>query len=142
MTAQRRRRKRILVDPLANRRHIGRRGHFPRLHAVANRSVRGKVDAAVSRLGGRAQGRAGHLSTAQCCDALVSEVPDVDILVNNVGVFQPADFVDASDEVWKKHWQINVMSGVRLSRAYAKAMAARNRGRIILISSESLQYPG
>ncbi|NSL21736.1 SDR family NAD(P)-dependent oxidoreductase [Agrobacterium tumefaciens] len=96
-----------------------------------------KVDAAVSRLGGRAQGRACDLSTAQGCDALVSEVPDIDILVNNVGIFQPADFFDASDEVWEKHWQINVMSGVRLSRAYAKAMAARNWGRIIFISSES-----
>jgi NAD(P)-dependent dehydrogenase (short-subunit alcohol dehydrogenase family) len=61
---------------------------------------------------------AADLSTADGCASLVAQVPHADILINNAGIFQPIDFFDADDEVWDRHWQVNVMSAVRLSRAY------------------------
>jgi NAD(P)-dependent dehydrogenase (short-subunit alcohol dehydrogenase family) len=73
---------------------------------------------------------------------LVRELPAVDILVNNVGIFEPKSFEQITDQDWERFFQINVMSGVRLSRAYLTAMKERNWGRIIFISSESgLQIP-
>ncbi|MDI5929435.1 SDR family NAD(P)-dependent oxidoreductase [Rhizobium leguminosarum] len=80
---------------------------------------------------------AADLATAAGCDALVSKVPSVDILVNNAGIFQPLDFFDADDEVWDRHWQVNVMSAVRLSRAYLPGMQKIDWGRVIFIASES-----
>lgn len=80
---------------------------------------------------------ASDLSTAEGCAALVAQIPQVDILVNNAGIFQPIDFFDADDEVWDRHWQINVMSAVRLSRAYLPGMQKSNWGRVIFLASES-----
>lgn len=80
---------------------------------------------------------AADVSTAEGCSALVAEVPAIDILINNAGVFQPIDFFDSGDEVWDRHWQVNVMSGVRLSRAYLPGMRELNWGRVIFLSSES-----
>lgn len=68
---------------------------------------------------------------------LIAELPSVDILVNNVGIFDPKDFVDIPDEEWLKFFEVNVLSGVRLSRAYLPQMLENNWGRIIFISSES-----
>jgi NAD(P)-dependent dehydrogenase (short-subunit alcohol dehydrogenase family) len=68
---------------------------------------------------------------------LIREAPAADILVNNAGIFEPKPFFDADDEVWERHFQVNVMSGVRLSRHYLKEMLARDWGRIVFISSES-----
>ncbi|WP_026953670.1 SDR family NAD(P)-dependent oxidoreductase [Algoriphagus vanfongensis] len=70
-------------------------------------------------------------------DQLLKEVPEVDILVNNVGIFNQVDFADISDEEWFEMFEINVMSGVRLSRHYFPKMMEKNEGRIIFISSES-----
>ena len=73
---------------------------------------------------------------------LVKEAGRVDILVNNVGVFAPVPFTDISDEAWQEIFDINVMSGVRLSRALVHGMVERKWGRIIFISSESgVQIP-
>ncbi|PTR01379.1 short-subunit dehydrogenase [Mucilaginibacter yixingensis] len=73
---------------------------------------------------------------------LIHKLPEVDILINNVGTFEPKAFADITDEDWLRFYEINVMSGVRLSRAYFNGMLQRNWGRIIFISSESaLQIP-
>jgi NAD(P)-dependent dehydrogenase (short-subunit alcohol dehydrogenase family) len=84
-----------------------------------------------------AHGFAGDLGTEADCARLVATHPDVDILVNNLGVYGPQDFFDTPDSEWERFFQTNVMSGVRLARAYAKGMADRGWGRIVFISSES-----
>ncbi|EPE98311.1 MULTISPECIES: SDR family NAD(P)-dependent oxidoreductase [Rhizobium] len=86
---------------------------------------------------GSVKSAAADLSTAEGCAALVAQVPQVDILINNAGIFQPIDFFDASDEVWDRHWQVNVMSAVRLARAYLPGMQTLNWGRVIFLASES-----
>lgn len=83
------------------------------------------------------QGVAADLGTQSGCDALVRAVPSTDVLVNNVGIFALQDFFEIPDAEWTRFFEVNVMSGVRLSRAYLPAMIARNWGRIIFISSES-----
>ena len=80
---------------------------------------------------------AADVATAEGCDALFAKLPHVDILINNAGIFQPLDFFEASDAVWDRHWQVNVMSAVRLSRAYLPGMQRLNWGRVIFLSSES-----
>src|ERR1700736_2511311 len=88
------------------------------------------------------RGIAGDLGTAEGCAEVVRQLPQVDILVNNVGIFEPKPFQEISDADWEKFFAVNVMSGVRLSRAYLPGMKERNWGRIVFISSESgLQIP-
>ena len=82
-------------------------------------------------------GVAADLGTAEGCSALVKVQPSADILINNVGIFKPQDFFDTPDLEWQRHFDVNVMSGVRLSRAYLPGMMERNWGRVIFISSES-----
>lgn len=94
-----------------------------------------RIKAAVS--GAKLKGAAADLATTEGAAALVKAVPDVDILVNNVGIFQPADFFETPDSEWERHLNVNVMSGVRLSRAYLQGMAARKWGRVIFMASES-----
>jgi NAD(P)-dependent dehydrogenase (short-subunit alcohol dehydrogenase family) len=86
---------------------------------------------------GKITGVAADVSTAAGCAALVKALPDVDILINNTGIFEPKGFFDIPDEDWQRFFDVNVMSGVRLSRAYMPAMLKRNWGRIVFISSES-----
>jgi NAD(P)-dependent dehydrogenase (short-subunit alcohol dehydrogenase family) len=94
------------------------------------------------KIGSRARGMAADVSTADGCAALIRQVPSVDILVNNAGIFEPKPFSEISDEDWDRFYQINVMSGVRLTRAYLPGMLQRNWGRVIFISSESgIQIP-
>ena len=80
---------------------------------------------------------AGDLSTAPATETLVQRFPLVDILVNNLGIFEPKPFEEISDEEWRRFFEVNVLSGVRLSRAYLSGMKERNWGRIVFISSES-----
>jgi NAD(P)-dependent dehydrogenase (short-subunit alcohol dehydrogenase family) len=88
------------------------------------------------------RGIAADLGTAEGCAEVVRQLPQVDILVNNVGIFEPKPFTDISDQDWERFFAVNVMSGVRLSRAYFPGMKERNWGRIVFISSESgLQIP-
>ncbi|MFD2828802.1 SDR family NAD(P)-dependent oxidoreductase [Leeuwenhoekiella polynyae] len=70
-------------------------------------------------------------------DHLLKEISDVDILVNNVGIFNQVDFADITDDEWFEMFEVNVMSGVRLARHYFPKMLQKNEGRIIFISSES-----
>ena len=88
-------------------------------------------------VGGSVRGIAADVSTAAGCKALVTALPEVDILVNNAGIFEAKDFFDIPDEDWTRFFEVNVMSGVRLSRAYLEGMIKRNWGRIVFISSES-----
>lgn len=83
------------------------------------------------------RGAATDLATAAGCAALVEAEPSCDILVNNVGIYGPQDFFDIPDSEWTRYFELNVMSGVRLSRAYMPAMLQRNWGRVVFLSSES-----
>jgi NAD(P)-dependent dehydrogenase (short-subunit alcohol dehydrogenase family) len=92
--------------------------------------------------GAKADGFAADLGTRSGCASLVAHLPDVDILVNNLGIFEPRPFGDISDEDWMRFFETNVLSGVRLSRHYVAGMRARDWGRIVFVSSESgLQIP-
>lgn len=98
--------------------------------------------AGITRAGGKAAAAPGDVSTAEGCAALVKANPDVDILVNNAGIFEPKPFLDIPDADWMNIFEVNVMSGIRLSRAYLPGMLKRDWGRIVFISSESgLQIP-
>jgi NAD(P)-dependent dehydrogenase (short-subunit alcohol dehydrogenase family) len=76
-------------------------------------------------------------SKADDIKKLIEQVPEVDILINNVAIFEPKEFVDITDEDWQSFFEINVLSGIRLSRHYFPKMIIKNWGRIIFISSES-----
>jgi NAD(P)-dependent dehydrogenase (short-subunit alcohol dehydrogenase family) len=109
---------------------------------VVNGRTQGKVDAAVAAIakavpGAKVRGVAADVSTAAGCKMLVAALPDADILINNAGIFEPMGFFDIPDEDWTHFFDVNVMSGVRLSRAYMPGMLKRNWGRIVFISSES-----
>lgn len=101
-----------------------------------------RLEDAVERLrdsvpGARASGLVADFSDASAVARLTEALGDVDILVNNVGLFGLADFATISDEDWARYFEVNVMSGVRLSRALLGGMLERGSGRIIFISSES-----
>jgi NAD(P)-dependent dehydrogenase (short-subunit alcohol dehydrogenase family) len=87
--------------------------------------------------GAKVRGIAADVSSAEGCDTLTKALPEVDILINNAGIFEPKSFFDIPDEDWSRFFEVNVMSGVRLSRAYLAGMLKRNWGRVIFISSES-----
>lgn len=76
-------------------------------------------------------------ATAEGCEKLIAAVAETDILVNNLGIYEPKEFVDITDADWLKLFEVNVLSGVRLSRHYFPLMLRKNSGRIIFISSES-----
>jgi NAD(P)-dependent dehydrogenase (short-subunit alcohol dehydrogenase family) len=115
---------------------------------VVNGRSQAKVDAAVAALGkavpgSKVRGVAADVSTAEGCAALIAALPEVDILINNAGIFEPKGFFDIPDADWTRFFDVNVMSGVRLSRAYMQGMLKRNWGRVVFISSESgLNIPG
>ena len=90
----------------------------------------------------KVEGFAGDLSTEPATAALLRHFPLVDILVNNLGIFEPKPFEQIPDEDWRRFFEVNVLSGVRLSRMYLPGMKQRNWGRIVFISSESaIQIP-
>jgi NAD(P)-dependent dehydrogenase (short-subunit alcohol dehydrogenase family) len=92
--------------------------------------------------GAKAQGVVADLSNAAGAEALISAVPEVDVLVNNAGVFQPQAFEEIPDSEWFRLFETNVLSGVRLSRHYFPRMLKKNWGRIVFVSSESaIQIP-
>jgi NAD(P)-dependent dehydrogenase (short-subunit alcohol dehydrogenase family) len=109
---------------------------------IVNGRTAERVDDAISRI--RERSREASLEAAPIdlahrpgIDALVARFPDVDILVNNLGIFAPQPFEQISDEEWFRFFETNVMSGIRLSRAYLPYMRGKNWGRIIFVSSES-----
>lgn len=109
---------------------------------VANGRRQQSVDTVLKEIkstikGANVRGVVADVSTAEGCAALIKAEPDVDILVNNAGIYEAKSFFDIPDEDWARFFQTNVMSGVRLARAYMPGMLNRNWGRIIFISSES-----
>ena len=104
-----------------------------------------RVERALLTLGQRNRGAefvgvAADLGTPVGIEALLKEAPNADILVNNLGVFEVKPFLEIADADWSRFFEINVMSGVRLSRAYLPGMLKKNWGRVIFISSESAQH--
>lgn len=113
---------------------------------IVNGRTQAAVDAAVAEIksatGADVLGFAGDLGTAAAAEALGRQYPDVEILVNNLGIFEAKPFEDIPDEDWMRFFEVNVLSGVRLARLYLPSMRQRNWGRIIFISSESaIQIP-
>ena len=110
-------------------------------HVTINGRTRRRVEEAVSRIqtdipGARVDGIALDLAKAEGCRDMVAQLPEVDILVNNLGIFEPKPFEQISDEDWLRFFETNVLSGVRLSRHYVTGMRSRNWGRIVFVSSE------
>ena len=116
-------------------------------HVYLNGRTQKRVDAAIAEIrthhkGATINGVAADFSSSAGADAIIAELPAVDILVNNVGIFEPKPFVEIPDADWYHLFEVNVMSGVRLARHYLPGMLKKNWGRIIFISSESaVQIP-
>jgi NAD(P)-dependent dehydrogenase (short-subunit alcohol dehydrogenase family) len=112
---------------------------------IVNGRTQKAVDEAVAKLkaqGGDVVGFAGDLTTAAAAEQLGKAFPDVDIVVNNLGIFEPKPFEQIPDADWTRFFEANVLSGVRLARLYLAGMKRNNWGRIIFISSESaVQIP-
>ncbi len=109
---------------------------------IVNGRTQERVDKAIRNLreinqGAGVTGFAGDLGKSEAVDALTSHVEAVDILINNLGIFEPKPFAEITDEDWLKFYEVNVLSGVRLSRFYLPRMLKRNWGRIVFVSSES-----
>jgi NAD(P)-dependent dehydrogenase (short-subunit alcohol dehydrogenase family) len=115
---------------------------------VINGRTEASVSAAMSEIRGSVpnaiiEGFAGDLATPQAAELLRTKFPAVDILVNNLGIFEPKPFEQISDDDWRRFFEVNVLSGVRLSRMYLPGMKDRGWGRIVFISSESaINTPG
>ncbi|HEX5307322.1 MAG TPA: SDR family oxidoreductase [Dyella sp.] len=116
-------------------------------HVVVTGRTQARVDQAIATIRqalpqARLTGVAADLGTAEGAAQLIAVMPEADILVNNLGIFEPKPFFDIPDEDWQRFFEVNVMSGVRLSRHYAQGMARRGWGRIQFVSSESgVQIP-
>ena len=114
---------------------------------VINGRKQDRVDSAIAQIrkfqpSAELTGIATDVSNAAGCAKLIQTVPDVDVLVNNMGIFEPKPFEKIPDEDWLRFFEANVMSGVRLSRHYLPSMRRRNWGRILFVSSESgVQIP-
>ncbi|HVJ06247.1 MAG TPA: SDR family NAD(P)-dependent oxidoreductase [Candidatus Saccharimonadales bacterium] len=116
-------------------------------HVYVNGRTQQRVAAALSALRStnakaKLDGITADFSSSAGAQAAISKLPTVDVLVNNVGIFEPKPFAEIPDEDWLRFFEINVMSGVRLSRHYLAGMLKKNWGRILFISSESaVQIP-
>jgi NAD(P)-dependent dehydrogenase (short-subunit alcohol dehydrogenase family) len=114
---------------------------------IINGRKQDRVDSAIAQIrkfqpSAEVTGIAADVSNAAGCAKLIQTVPDVDVLVNNMGIFEPKPFEKIPDEDWLRFFEANVMSGVRLSRHYLPSMRRRNWGRILFVSSESgVQIP-
>ncbi|MDT0642031.1 SDR family oxidoreductase [Zunongwangia sp. F363] len=109
---------------------------------IINGRSRASVDKALAEIRGEyssaeIDGMVCDFAKPDEIEDLIAGIAEVDVLINNVGVFGNKDFMDITDEDWKRFYEINVLSGVRLSRAFLPGMLERDWGRIIFISSES-----
>jgi NAD(P)-dependent dehydrogenase (short-subunit alcohol dehydrogenase family) len=116
-------------------------------HVTLNGRTEARVGDAVDRIrrelsNTTVDGIAADLSSGDGCRALIGHLPEVDVLVNNLGIFEPKPFEQIPDEDWIRFFETNVLSGIRLARHYVRGMRSRNWGRIVFVSSESgLQIP-
>jgi NAD(P)-dependent dehydrogenase (short-subunit alcohol dehydrogenase family) len=116
-------------------------------HVTINGRSEARVNKAVDQLraelsGAIVEGIAADLGGVDGCRELIAGLSDVDILVNNLGIFEPKPFEEIPDEDWLRFFEVNVLSGIRLARHYVHGMRSRNWGRIVFISSESgIQIP-
>lgn len=116
-------------------------------HVILNGRSQERVEQAIAEIRSQApdaqvSGIGADLATAEGAAKLIRQAPEVEILVNNLGIFEPKDFVQISDDDWLRFFQTNVLSGVRLARHYFPLMRQRDWGRIVFISSESgIQIP-
>lgn len=109
---------------------------------IVNGRTQKRVDEALKKLTGDVEGVAADLATEAGAKQVAARYPQVDILINNLGIFEPKPFEQISDSDWRRFFEVNVLSGVRLCRRYLPGMMERNWGRIIFISSESgVQIP-
>lgn len=117
------------------------------VHVVINGRSEDSVAAALERIRGAVpnavvEGFSGDLARAEEAEKLFRQLPSLDILVNNLGIYEPKPFEVIPDEDWRRFFEVNVLSGVRLSRTYLPGMKERGWGRIVFISSESgIQIP-
>ena len=116
-------------------------------HAILNGRTQTRVDAALHKLAGAGlrgsmEGFAADLGTSDGVARITAQYPDIDIVVNNLGIFEPKPFEQIPDADWFRFFEVNVLSGVRLSRHYLPGMKERGWGRVVFISSESaIQIP-
>jgi len=121
---------------------LAREGARVIVNGRSNRSVDSIVSEIKASIGSDVQGFAGDLSTAASAEEIAKRFPDVEILINNLGIFEPKSFEDILDADWLRFFDVNVLSGIRLARLFLPAMKRGNWGRIIFISSESaVQIP-
>jgi NAD(P)-dependent dehydrogenase (short-subunit alcohol dehydrogenase family) len=112
---------------------------------IVNGRTQPRVDAALKNVqqrvaGADLRGVAADLGAAAGVELLLRQVPAADVLVNNLGIFEPKPFLEIPDADWMRFFEVNVLSGVRLARAYLPGMLKKNWGRVIFISSESAQH--
>ena len=113
-------------------------------HVIVNGRTEARVATALQNLrqlvkDADVRGVSADLGTAQGVAAFLQQVPEADILVNNLGIFEIKPFLEIPDSDWLRFFEVNVLSGVRLSRHYLPGMLKKNWGRVIFISSESAQ---
>jgi NAD(P)-dependent dehydrogenase (short-subunit alcohol dehydrogenase family) len=112
---------------------------------VINGRTEARVNAAKEQIakrvtGAQLRGVAADLGTLAGVEVFLKKVPEADILVNNLGIFEPKSFLEIPDSDWLRFFEVNVLSGVRLSRHFLPGMLKKKWGRIIFISSESAQH--
>jgi NAD(P)-dependent dehydrogenase (short-subunit alcohol dehydrogenase family) len=123
-------------------RGLAREGAEVIVNGRTEKRVAEAIDQIAAETGSQALGIAADLGTAEGVARLLAQAGHVDVLVNNLGIFEPKPFLEISDADWLRFFEVNVMSGVRLSRALLPGMLKRKWGRIIFISSESgVQIP-
>jgi NAD(P)-dependent dehydrogenase (short-subunit alcohol dehydrogenase family) len=111
---------------------------------IINGRTEARVSEAIEKIrqrvsGSDLRGVAADLGTAAGVETFLKKAPDADVLVNNLGIFDPKPFLEIPDQEWLRFFEVNVLSGVRLARKYLPAMLKKNWGRVIFISSESAQ---
>jgi 3-oxoacyl-[acyl-carrier protein] reductase len=116
------------------------------VRVIVNGRSESGVSAAAGRLrklvpGAKLEELAADNGTAEGAEATLRAFPEVDILVNNLGIYEAVGFFDETDEAWLRLFEVNIMSGVRLSRAYLRKMLDKGTGRILFIASESAVSP-
>ncbi len=102
---------------------------------IVNGRTAARVEAVAEELG--VEGVAADVSTPEGAQVVFDALPELDVLVNNLGIFGPAPVLELDDATWQRYWEVNVLSGIRLTRHYAKGMRDRGHGRVMFMASDS-----